>query len=55
LRRECHEPRIGTPIALEAHGGFTRLTFGFEKERMPAVTIGETAINQKRILPGRSE
>jgi hypothetical protein len=32
------------PIAVEKHGGFRRLKFGFEKDKMLTVTIDETAM-----------
>jgi hypothetical protein len=31
------------PIALEKHGGFTRVMFGFEKDKMLTVKIDQTA------------
>jgi hypothetical protein len=55
LRRECNRPRIGTPIALATHEGFTRLMFGFEKEKMLTVTSDEAAMEEKWNLRGRCE
>jgi len=52
LRRERNKPRIGTPIALGTYGGFRLPMFGFEKERLLAVTLDETAIAKKRVLSG---
>jgi hypothetical protein len=54
LRRERYEPSIGTPIAFEKQRGFKRLMFGFEKEKMLAVTIKETATEERWILRGHS-
>jgi hypothetical protein len=54
LRRECYKPPIGTPIAFENDGGCKRLMLGFEKEKMLAVTIDETATEGKWILRGHS-
>lgn len=53
LRGKCDKPRIGTPIAIEKHGGFTYLMFGFEKDKILTVTTGETEMEEKWILPGR--
>ena len=54
LRRERYEPPIGTPIAFEKQRRFKRLMFGFEKEKMLAVTIEETATEERWILRGHS-
>jgi hypothetical protein len=52
LRRERNKPRIGTPIALGTYGGFRLPMFGFEKERLFAVTLDETAIAKKLVFSG---
>jgi hypothetical protein len=51
LRRECFKPQIGTPIALEKHGGLIDLVFGFENDKMLTATINGTATEEKWILP----